>query len=236
MTFINKTIRSNYLDRNFEVSCWEMEQKNGRKLIIIEHAALEDIIFNEIAQPGFNYELTPVVGMANHPVAMCVMTDANRRIIAIGEAHPESLVNKISRQNPVIMACNRAFDRAAIRYLDLEGKIYSSEEIPEEDENENAAGVASEDELNIENVLFGGDETPDPTIEPPSDVSDKAENPGEVIINFGKYRDKHLTVAQICATDQSWVDYTINMNTDRCGETTIKQINALKAYKAASEV
>ena len=231
MTFVTKKIRSQYLDEEFEVSCWEMQQ-GKRTLTIIEHAALEYIIFNELAQPNFSYDMMPIVGIANYPVAQCTMTDDSRRIIAIGEAHPDSLVNKISRQNPVIMAYNRAFDRAAIRYLDLEGKVYSSEEISDED----AAEGSNEDVSYDGNFSLDIDEIPEAPEKPEAQPEPKTENPGDVVINFGKrYRGQGKTVAEIYATDPDWVNYTVGMNTDAAGEATRKQVEALKAYKAMKE-
>lgn len=227
MKFITKQIKSNYLQEEYDVSCWEMKQRD-RTLIIIEHAALEDIVFNNLHIEGFRYDLIPIAGVSNHPVVKCVMEDGNgRRIVAIGEAHPSSLINEISRQNPTIMAGNRAFDRAAIRYLDLDGKVYSSEEIQdnnEENEPDTNVKTAQDDNCN-KPVCNTAPEVKDKS------NSDAETHPGDVVINFGKYRGKNMTVAQICDSDDSWVEYTINMNTDSCGNATLKQIEALRTYK-----
>lgn len=239
MNFTTKTIKSNYLDEEFNVSCWEMNQR-GRTITIVEHAAFEDIVFNRLAKlDGFKYSIEPVVGFA-HPVVKCIMRDnSGREIIAIGEAHPDTLVNKISKQNPVIMAGNRAFDRAAIRFLNLEGKVYSSEEIPEsndcdesndnpyEGDNEIVNDIASPEDImeHNDNVIEGADN---------KNEADSY-NPGAVVINFGKYRGKNKTVAEIWSTDPSWADYGTKMNQDTCGETTKKQIQALKDYKAKKD-
>lgn len=225
MTFVTQPIKSQYLGEEFEASCWEMKQKSGRTLLIVEHAAFEDIIFNKLKKEGFSYELTPILGIANYPVMRCSMGDASgRKIIAIGEAHPNSLVNAISKQNPVIMAGNRAFDRAAIRYLDLEGKVYSSEEIPTDDSNDEdpveQEPFATEDEYADENV---GNETP-------SESETSAESYGTVVVHLGRYRSQNKTVAQIWEEDESWAKYTANMNTDSAGNTTKFQVKALRAY------
>lgn len=212
MTFITKTIKSNYLDREFEVSCWEMGE-DGRKLTIIEHAAFEDIIFNMLAEEpiDFKYSLEPI-GVTNYPVMKCVMQDnSGRYIIAIGEAHPNSLVNEISRNNPVIMAGNRAFDRAAIRYLNLDGKVYSSEEIPSDEEKEPTPEAAKMSDVVVEEKAD-------------SDI-------GTTIINFGnKYRGQNKTVAWIWENDESWAAYAANMNPEKAGKATLAQIEALKVY------
>ena len=214
MTFITKTIKSKYFDRDFTVSCWEMEQ-GGRTLTIIEHAAFEDIIFNELAEEPIDLEyiLEPILGVATYPVMKCTMKDnSGRRIIAIGEAHPNSLVNEISRQNPVIMAGNRAFDRAAIRYLNLEGKVYSSEEIPSEEEKEPTPKMTAKpcNDIVVDEVVD-------------SDI-------GDTVISFGKYRGKNMTVAQIWESDESWAKYAAKMPTETAGKTTTTQIEAIKTY------
>jgi hypothetical protein len=139
------------------------------------------------------------------------------------------------------MAGNRAFDRAAIRYLALEGKVYSSEEIPGEengnstvsevtaDTSENEVVVETEEtEIAVEDseVVVEEVEAEDVVEEAPVDSS-----VGATVVNFGKYRGKNKTVAEIWETDESWANYTINMDLSTCGETTKKQIAALKRYK-----
>lgn len=248
MTFINKIIKSRYLDKDFTVSCWDLKQ-GGRTLTIVEHAALENIIFNALDVKGFSFDLEPIIGIAEHPVMKCVMQDATgRKIIAFGEAHAESLVNNISRQNPVIMAGNRAFDRAAIRYLDLEGKVYSSEEISDEDNSstENITGnsasdvvledsVVSEDAIVDETISdsFETKEAQDVIIETATDAYDKDSDPnvGAMLVSFGKYRGQPKTVADIWKEDEEWAEKIIIMEMPTCGEMTKKQISALKRYK-----
>ena len=214
--FITKKIKSKYLDKEFDVSCWEMGEES-RKLTIIEHAAFEDIVFNQLTEEvDIEYALEPIIGVANYPVMKCIMKDVSGRCItAIGEAHPDSLVNNISRQNPVIMAGNRAFDRAAIRYLNLEGKVYSSEEIPSEEEKEPVSKKIPE--TKVEDVVI--------------DESVRDSSIGDTVINFGnKYKGKGMTVAQIWETDESWARYAAKMNTEKAGNATIEQIEAIKAY------
>ena len=235
MNFTKKTIKSNYLNEEFEASCWEMSQ-GGRTITIVEHAAFEDIVFNRLAKlDGFKHSIEPIVGFS-HPVVKCIMRDnTGREITAIGEAHPDTLVNSISKQNPVIMAGNRAFDRAAIRFLNLDGKVYSSEEIPDSDNSNESSSMSSKSETTTDDDITIIEE-----IEAPDDANNanpntKAEtddyDSGATVINFGKYRGKNKTVAEIWSSDPSWADYSTKMNLDSCGETTKKQIRALKDYK-----
>lgn len=239
MNFTTKTIKSNYLNEEFEVSCWEMT-KGGRTTTIVEHAAFEDIVFNRLQKlDGFKYSIEPIVGFM-HPVAKCTMCDnSGREIIEIGEAHPDTLVNDISRQNPVIMAVNRAFDRAAIRFLNLEGKVYSSAEIPDNDDRDQSNNEPVENGIEIGDDTVIAEDTVEAADSAGEISSNKNEtdsyNPGTVVINFGKYRGKNKTVAEIWSTDPSWADYGTKMNQDTCGETTKKQIQALKDYKAKKD-
>lgn len=224
MTFIDKTIKSKYLDRDFTVSCWEKVQGEGRTLTIIEHAAFEDIIFNQLVEEALDiqYTLEPMTGIVNYPVIKCTMKDnSGRFIVEFGEAHPDSLINNISRQNPVTMAGNRAFDRAAIRYLNLEGKVYSSEEIPSDDEKKS---------VKKESVK------PNSTQNGSSDVVIEAKGDSDIgmtVVNFGKYRNHSKTVAEIWASDETWARKIVEMELDNCGEATKRQIMALKQYKGA---
>ena len=244
MNFVTQTIRSKYLEKNFEVSCWEMTQKNGRTLTIVEHAAIEDIILNKVDKEGFTYELEALVGVTGHPVFKCTMQDGYmRKIIAIGEAEPSTLINNISRQNPAIMASNRAFDRAAIRYLDFEGdKVFSSTEIAEDEENcdnqdtnfDPTGDISYDENAEQKETLFNANNeqslTVDENYENNNVRKSSKENYGTVIVNFGKYRGQNKSVAEICATDESWANYAATMNVSQAGETTRSQVNAIKAY------
>lgn len=114
-------IYSKYLKRNFTISGAELENKT-----IISHADLEDIVLNQIDDVRFSYS---VIETTKPPVFICKMDYENRHVEAIGEATYASLTTEIAKQFPATMAANRAFDRAAIRLLGFEGKVYSDNEI-----------------------------------------------------------------------------------------------------------
>lgn len=261
MKLTTKQIKSRYLDKEFSVLCWEKEE-NNRMLTIVSHESLEDIILNELSgQDGFYYDVQPILNIAPYPVMKCTMTDATGRIaIAIGEAHPESLVNQISKQNPVIMAANRAMDRAVIRYLSLDGKCLSTEEIASPAEYVSAcadyANMGDIDDYSEDSpfgVVKPEEETTtiqetaipeesvaaDVVVEPEESIQqepqkDSKEELGSVIIKFGKYRNASpaKTVAQIWADDASWAESMLRMMTpEKCSEETKKQFIALKEYK-----
>lgn len=258
MKLFTKRIKSRYLDREFDVLCWE-KQEDNRTLTIVSHESLEEIILDTLScvQQGFYYDVNPITNVAPYPVMKCIMTDATgRQVIAIGEAHPESLINQISKQNPVIMAANRAMDRAVIRYLGFEGKCLSTEEISSSETSSSCADYANMgdvDDYSDESPFGIADEPekPVPTVSqkntqkkdgPVVDKSTLPEAPhskeskneiGSVIIKFGKYRNSTpKTVAQIWEEDTSWVESMLSIMTpDKCGAETKKQLTALKAYK-----
>lgn len=117
-------VLSKFLNKNLEFQGYEIE--GGKK--IISHNELEDIIINQCSGVSFTY--VPVEHF-NAPVFICKMynADKTRVIEAIGEGELQSLTTEIARQFPATMAANRAFDRAAIRFLGLSGKVYSDNEI-----------------------------------------------------------------------------------------------------------
>lgn len=232
MTFTNKTIHSKRLDKDFDALCWEMPKK-GRVETVVAHEAFEDIIFNTEMPPGFCYEVAPIIGIASYPVMQCTMTDdTGRKIFAIGEAHPNTLINSISRNNPVIMAFNRAFDRAAIRYLDFEGKFYSSAEIPDDKD------VGTSDEFD-ENDIIGSDNeeyivdeelAPEPKTEP-EESKPSPESFGTIVINMGKYKNLGKTAAQVWSEDESWAKYMANLPVSDTASGLAKiQYEALREY------
>lgn len=117
-------VLSKFLNKNLEFQGYEIE--GGKK--IISHNELEDIIINQCKDVSFTY--VPVEHF-KAPVFICKMynADKTRVIEAIGEGEYKSLTTEIARHFPATMAANRAFDRAAIRFLGLSGKVYSDNEI-----------------------------------------------------------------------------------------------------------
>jgi hypothetical protein len=93
------------------------------------HDSLEDVIHNQAEGVEYNFDI--ISADRNHSVVRCTManTDGSRRIVAIGESLPETLDNDIAQKYPTLIASQRAFDRAAIRFLDLPGKVLSNMEM-----------------------------------------------------------------------------------------------------------
>lgn len=121
-------LQSKSLNRSFDFVTFEREQ-NGRVVKIIMHDSLEDVIHNQAV--GIQYKFEIVSSDRAHSVVKCIMfnADNSRYIEAIGESIPETLDNEIAQNYPTLIASQRAFDRAAIRFLDLPGKVLSNMEM-----------------------------------------------------------------------------------------------------------
>ena len=124
-------LRSGYLNRDIIVD-FQNTEVNGLPTILITHDSLEDVIFNQIPNEcNFMVNCQKIVEhvSSGHAVVQCILSDdTGRTIPCIGESVSKTLYTEIARGIPVTMAEIRAFDRAAIRYLDLPGKVYSNEE------------------------------------------------------------------------------------------------------------
>ena len=127
------TIQSKYLGRDFNFEPVQMSGDDGNPITIIPHNILFDIIQNQLtADEAVNYKYQVNLVSRDHCFIECTMTDKKGRFIQeFGESVPETLKSDIAKTIPGTMAAIRAFDRAAIRFLDFacEGKVYSDNEI-----------------------------------------------------------------------------------------------------------
>lgn len=123
-------LESKSLNKSFEFVTFEKEE-NGKIVKIVTHDSLEDVIHNQCE--GVNYDIFIVKSDRDHSVASCTMYMGNRKVTAFGETVPETLENEIARNHPALIATQRAFDRAAIRFLALPGKCFSNTEISIDD-------------------------------------------------------------------------------------------------------
>lgn len=127
-----ETIQSRYLKRDFSFTPATMQRNDG-PVTIIPHNVLWDIIHNQITDKEIICSYNPVAVTKEHCFIGCTMQDtAGRSVTEFGESTTETLTSNISKGIPATMAQIRAFDRAAIRYLDFDcdGKVYSDQEIP----------------------------------------------------------------------------------------------------------
>ena len=121
-------LQSKALNKTFDFVTFEREE-NGRVVKIIMHDSLEDVIHNQAEGVQYSYDV--ISADRNHSIVKCEMSnkDGSRHIVAIGESLPETLDNDIAQKYPTLIASQRAFDRAAIRFLDLPGKVLSNVEM-----------------------------------------------------------------------------------------------------------
>lgn len=134
-------LQSNSLNRTFEFVTFEKEE-NGKVVRIILHDSLEDVIHNQVGGVSYSYNI--VASNKDHSVVVCSMWDNNgRKVEGIGESIPATLDTEIAKNYPTLIATQRAFDRAAIRYLALPGKVFSNTEISLIDDVTDTVSVAN---------------------------------------------------------------------------------------------
>lgn len=127
----------------------------GEEVLIIPHDTLDDILHNSELAIENNVCIHAVQLATNEPrhyAFLCTISDKNgRRAESVGEACDPTLTTEIAQNYPVLMAYKRAFDDAAIKYLGLEGKVYSDQQISSSDSAstttfEMSAGFGPDDE------------------------------------------------------------------------------------------
>lgn len=137
---------SETLKKEIELSTFPKENQFGQMLQIVTHNSLEDLFNNELKELvsfdnnlctdySFDEVLSNEKGLITKKTVgflfKCVMQDKNgRKIIEFGEANTKNLETEIAQNYPALTASQRAFDRAAIAYLNIPGKVYSDLEIP----------------------------------------------------------------------------------------------------------
>lgn len=108
---------------------------------IMTHTSLKRAIYHQLkdkpkvyihAIPGFEY-----------PVVECRIEYDGQIFSSLSGAKPETLLNDIARNHDIEIAENRAFDRAALDLLGLQGKFYTNEMIPSVDFQIDAEGMIS---------------------------------------------------------------------------------------------
>lgn len=197
-------LHSRALDRDFEFVTFEKEVEHGRVIKVIMHDSLRDVILNQ-TEGDVSYLNTVISADPAHSVVMCEMfkNDGTRRVIEYGESIPETLTSEIARNYPTLTASQRAFDRAAIAFLDLPGKVLSNMELDiiddvlsadeitsiteqtkqEKKEKETTSGIVSavveDDEDGLMDVSVVEEVSPDEDEEVSIDASDTDESNGD---------------------------------------------------------
>lgn len=249
-------VRSEYFNQEFDVTTYEREEE-GRVICIINHDALEDIILNQISpDTELMYDYEMLIADPKHPAVKCIICDKDgRRVQAIGEASPDSLETKIARTYPVLMASQRAFDRAAIRFLALPGKVFSNLEVGEADnmsqpvsDFNNMQQIPSQDtapidefariDVSIENeapIHFAEApiNSPDTTTVVANDGNANEDvDYGSILVDIGSYKNNPKTVAEVVSTNMRWAEFMTSSRYVPKTDDQKKQINALKKYLA----
>lgn len=199
--FTSTKIRSPYFECEFEFQTFENEEG----LTIISHNSLEYVVNNNIPK---EFEMKNDIKMLFvsdvHNVAQCTFIDKyGRRIQGIGETTRDTLTNSISRAYPSLTATQRAFDRAAIRYLGLLGKVYSDLEIENNNSDEEKKEATQKEEM----------PTPGTTVEQPS--APKEDLPmnkrqrlavlGKTLFTMGDYNDNPISLDALWQKDPASV-------------------------------
>ena len=226
-------VHSKYLNATIEVSTFEA-MEDGETVMILSHEALENIIHNNVpAANCVTYHYEKIHFAPGHCVFSCTMSDkSGRSIQTIGEATAASLETEMAQKYPATMACKRAFDRAAIRFLglDCDGRTLSNAEVdpqslanPEGSLSE--ASVADDLAMAAEAAQTGanakrGTTTPTAknsaqqpsgapvTPQPARNDTAGVDDPGSVVCNVGsQYRNKGLTIAQIYDENPGYVNW-----------------------------
>lgn len=115
-------------------------------MYVIPHDALEGIVMKNSARFGVSYKAVSV--SANHNVVECKIEDTvtGIEITKVGESIDKTLATPIARNYPTLMAYQRAFDRAAIAILMIDGKkVYSSLELDTSQLREPGSDAVEED-------------------------------------------------------------------------------------------
>lgn len=109
------------------------KEQNGQLLTVIKHASLVDIIYNqlELCKDPECIQYEDAREHSPYPVYKCTIWDKERKrcAVGIGSGKPESLAPGIATDYADESASNRAFDRAAITYLQFPGKNLSDNEL-----------------------------------------------------------------------------------------------------------
>ena len=128
-------IKSEYLDDELDFNVIEkLDPLSGKTMLLITHDSLRDVIYNQlsITKRGGSVNYSYITSGLDHAVVQCTIDDGNGRIVTeIGEATADTLDNQIAKSYPVLIASQRAFDRAVILLLMLAGKNLSSGELGE---------------------------------------------------------------------------------------------------------
>lgn len=214
-------LHSKALDKDYDFVTFEKEDDIGRKIKVIMHDSLRDVILNQCE--GVQYSNEIVCADANHSVVVCKMWNEKRCVTEFGESTPDTLTNDIARQYPTLIATQRAFDRAAIAFLNLPGKVLSNMEIDIIDDI--AFDVSVEDAVKVETKDIPIDEISAPSGIVSSVVSEETETTSDTNIDIEEISDDSKPVVDdldinndiVVVSDEEELPFTADDEEDNGG-------------------
>lgn len=256
-------IYSKTIGQEIEVDTMEKEQ-NGQVMTVIKHASLMDVIYNQldICKDPECIKIEDARPHSPYPVYRCTIWDKERQRVAIGigSGKPETLTAGIAADYADESASNRAFDRAAITYLQFPGRQLSEEEVGiflPEDITAAIPNVSEEidipyqqgdliDSSPVEPIASAPIssvevepeiETMEPFMNAPIEEEPEVSVPdvnGDVIIDFGKYQSDPKKLSDIVATEDGleWAKRCTKIKAPK--PSIVDQINTIKTYLEAN--
>lgn len=228
MLLLSKT-----LAKEIDFATFEKTDEFGKPIKIIYHDSLQSVIHDAKVK----YDFTFVSADPAHSVVVCSMADNSGRIVReVGESIPVTLDTEIAKNYPSLIASQRAFDRAAIRYLDLPGKVFSNLEIPILEIEDTVAqtttsnsGVISSIVQEEENADFTVDvNTDDFSIE--SGIPDNEEVIDGVSVNVSSNDDLDLPFDAEVKEEEDPANHVVTMSGKYGGKNkTVAEIYAMDA-------
>lgn len=108
----------------------ELEAFNG----YVTHNSLRALATELDAVVSYNVVVSSINPV--YHLVECKVEIAGKTGLEFGESNNETLDTEIAKNYPALTACKRAYDRAVIAALQLDGKVYSVEEMPQSCLNE----------------------------------------------------------------------------------------------------
>lgn len=247
---------SEYLKKEIKLTEKTATLEGGRQQTIVLHSELEDLI-NQL-RGTVKYDFPTVIPSLTDAVVVCKICDVNGNCVAaIGEATENTRNSGVADAYPTTTAANRAFDRAAIRFLGL-GRVYSNLEIapdgpkrydsdklndaptnsaPSNEGNASLAESTQPKQAPVNSQPSGtivSEQNKNAPNTPPAASQEKVDVDGAVIVSIGKYKGKNKSVAEIYEDDPHWLQYILS-NINPKSSDLKAQMDAIRRYVNVQE-
>ena len=195
-------INSKRFHRKFDAEIFQRpNEKSNDCVLIISHTSLKNIFYKQLTdeeRPKISFDMVDLTKLPAIPPMFAVKAVLNKDDVCIeqyGEMLCDAWINSdvITKNNPLAICSNRAFDKCVILYLQLEIEIvgyaglgfYSSEEIPLDGR---AIPVNDFNELTPSSVNKGQNTTQNNSAERPQNVQQNTPQNG-----FGQAVENHAS-------------------------------------------